>query len=100
MSDDGSISVDIGALREIAGDLEDILRKLDERLSALYDRTVPVVLAWKGEAREAFVDELDRWDRQMTDLRAAQAWLHAIAATGHANYSAAQRATLRGWGGA
>ncbi|MCX5394124.1 WXG100 family type VII secretion target [Streptomyces sp. NPDC006482] len=100
MSDDGSITVDIAALREIAGDLEDILRALGERLTALYERTEPVVLAWKGEAREAFVDELDRWDRQMADLQAAQAWLHAVVTTGHANYSAAQRATLRGWGGA
>ncbi|MFI8961926.1 WXG100 family type VII secretion target [Streptomyces sp. NPDC053493] len=100
MSEDGSITVDIAALRAIASDLEDILRRLDERLTELYDRTVPVVLAWKGEAREAFLDELDRWDRQMADLQAAQAWLHAIVSTGHANYSAAQRATLRGWGGA
>ncbi|MER5964605.1 WXG100 family type VII secretion target [Streptomyces sp. NPDC002057] len=100
MNDDGSISVDLVALREIAGDLETILKTLNERLTALYDRAVPVVLAWQGEAREAFVDELDRWDRQMEDLQAAQTWLHAIAATGHANYSAAHRATLRGWGGA
>ncbi|MER7520373.1 WXG100 family type VII secretion target [Streptomyces sp. NPDC126499] len=100
MNDDGSISVDLVALREIAGDLEDILAKLNERLAALYDRTVPVVLAWQGEAREAFVDELDRWDRQVEDLQAAQKWLHAIVTTGHANYSAAHRATLRGWGGA
>ncbi|MET8505112.1 WXG100 family type VII secretion target [Streptomyces sp. NPDC014779] len=100
MSDDGTITVDLVALREIAGDLEEILRLLNERLAALYDRTVPVVLNWQGEAREAFVDELDRWDRQMEDLQAAQKWLHAIVTTGHANYSAAARATLRGWGGA
>ncbi|MEV6394446.1 WXG100 family type VII secretion target [Streptomyces sp. NPDC051907] len=100
MDDFGPIAVDLVALREIAGDLEDIVKKLNESLSALYDRTEPLVLAWKGEAREAFVDELDRWDRQMEDLQAAQNWLHAIVTTGHANYSAAQRATLRGWGGA
>ncbi|MFJ3905989.1 WXG100 family type VII secretion target [Streptomyces sp. NPDC090025] len=100
MSDDGSITVDLAALREIAGELEGILKALDERLTVLYDRTVPVVLAWQGEAREAFVDELDRWDRQVGDLQAAQRWLHAIVTTGHANYASAQRATLRGWGGA
>ncbi|MEU7701090.1 WXG100 family type VII secretion target [Streptomyces sp. NPDC039028] len=100
MSEDGSIHVDLVALREIGGDLEDIVRTLNEHLTQLYDRTVPVVLAWQGEAREAFVDELDRWDRQMEDLQAAQKWLHAVVTTGHANYSAAQRATLRGWGGA
>ncbi|MFF7178628.1 WXG100 family type VII secretion target [Streptomyces sp. NPDC008121] len=100
MNEDGSISVDVVALREIAGDLEDIVKKLNERLGALYDRTVPVVLAWEGEAREVFVDELDRWDRQMEDLQAAQKWLHAVVTTGQANYTTAQRATLRGWGGA
>ncbi|MET3987637.1 WXG100 family type VII secretion target [Streptomyces sp. PvR034] len=96
---DGSISVDLGGLREIAGELEDILHKLNERLEVLYARTEPVVLAWKGEARSAFVDELDAWDRQMQDLQAAQAWLHSLVSTGHANYSAAQRASVRGWTG-
>ncbi|XIE80975.1 WXG100 family type VII secretion target [Streptomyces sp. SBR177] len=70
------------------------------RESRTETRTVPVVLNRQGEARETFVDELDRWDRQMEDLQAAQKWLHAIVTTGHANYSAAARATLRGWGGA
>ncbi|MFD8973818.1 WXG100 family type VII secretion target [Streptomyces sp. NPDC059593] len=96
---DGSISVDLGALRDIAGELEDILRRLNARLEDLYARTEPVVLAWKGEARSAFVDELDAWDRQMLDLQAAQAWLHSLVSTGQANYSAAQQASVRGWMG-
>ncbi|MEU9300740.1 WXG100 family type VII secretion target [Streptomyces sp. NPDC048269] len=25
-------------------------------------------LSWDGQAREAFIDELDRWDREMQDL--------------------------------
>ncbi|MEV4937780.1 hypothetical protein [Streptomyces zaomyceticus] len=45
---------------------------LARRLSALYDRTVPVVLAWQGGVREAFVDEPDCCDRQLEDLQAAQ----------------------------
>ena len=100
MADDDHIGVDFATLRELAGELEDILRKLNEKLDTLYNRTEKVVLTWQGEAREAFVDELDKWDRQMQDLQAAQAWLHEVVTTGHANYAEAHRAVLRGWGAA
>ena len=69
-------------------------------LDDLYDRAEPVVLSWKGEAREVFVGKLDEWDRSAQDLQAAQKWLHAYVTTGHANYAAAHRAVLRGWGAA
>ncbi|MFG2718122.1 WXG100 family type VII secretion target [Streptomyces sp. NPDC048416] len=97
MSDD-HIAVDFAALRHLASELEDIYRRLNEKLGTLYDRSEKVVLTWKGEAREAFLDELDRWDRDMQDLQARQAWLHEVVTTGHANYAAAHRAVLRGWG--
>ncbi|MEU6886321.1 hypothetical protein ABZ918_14065 [Streptomyces viridosporus] len=88
--------------RELVGELEDILKKLNDKLNDklddLYDRVVPVVLSWEGEAREVFVDKLDEWDRSAQDLRAAQKWLHACATTSHANCTAAHRAVLRGWG--
>ncbi|RSS56757.1 WXG100 family type VII secretion target [Streptomyces sp. WAC01280] len=96
----GSITVDLAALGEIAGELEDILRRLNEGLEELYDRVEPVVLGWQGVARDTFVGELDRWDREMRDLQAAQTWLHSLVTTGQANYGAAQRAVLNGWGGA
>ncbi|MFV0128252.1 WXG100 family type VII secretion target [Streptomyces sp. HMX112] len=96
---DEYIGVQFSTLRELAGELQDILRQLNERLEVLYQRTEKVVLTWQGEAREAFVDELDQWDRQMQDLQAAQAWLEEIVTTGHANYTEAHRAVLRGWGG-
>ncbi|MFK0180947.1 WXG100 family type VII secretion target [Streptomyces xanthochromogenes] len=95
---DDHIAVDFAALRHLAGELEDILKQLNANLSTLYDRTEEVVLTWHGEAREAFIDELDRWDRDMRDLQARQAWLHEMVTTGHANYAAAHRAVLRGWG--
>ncbi|MEU6877385.1 WXG100 family type VII secretion target [Streptomyces sp. NPDC046712] len=97
MADD-HIGVSFTTLREAAGELEDILRQLNQRLETLYGRTEKVVLAWRGEAREAFVEELDQWDKQMQDLQAAQAWLHEVVTTGHANYAEAHRAVLRGWG--
>ncbi|MEU0985612.1 WXG100 family type VII secretion target [Streptomyces sp. NPDC005953] len=97
---DDHIGVDFGALGELTTELEDILRSLNERLETLYARTEKVVLTWQGEAREACVDELDRWDRQMQDLQAAQAWLREIVTMGHANYTDAHRAVLRGWGAA
>ncbi|MFF1421191.1 WXG100 family type VII secretion target [Streptomyces sp. NPDC058280] len=99
MSDD-HVGVDFAALRDLAGELEDILKQLNDRLETLYDRTEKVVLTWQGETRDAFVDELDKWDRQMQDLQAAQAWLHEVVTTGHANYAEAHRAVLRGWGAA
>ncbi|MCX4394859.1 WXG100 family type VII secretion target [Streptomyces sp. NBC_00264] len=99
MSND-HIGVTFSTLRELAGDLEDILKQLNERLETLYGRTEKVVLTWEGEARDAFVDELDKWDRQMQDLQAAQAWLHEVVTTGHSNYAEAHRAVLRGWGAA
>lgn len=100
MPDDDHIKVSFPALRELAGELEDILKQLNQRLDSLYDRTEKVVLSWDGQARDAFVDELDTWDRSMQDLQAAQAWLHEVVTTGHANYAAAHQAVLRGWGAA
>ncbi|MFE2939649.1 WXG100 family type VII secretion target [Streptomyces sp. NPDC059255] len=100
MSDDDSIRVSFTTLHDLAGELEDILKQLNERLETLYDRTEKVVLTWEGEARDVFVDELDKWDHSMQDLQAAQAWLHEVVTTGHTNYAAAHRAVLRGWGAA
>ncbi|WP_371655899.1 MULTISPECIES: WXG100 family type VII secretion target [unclassified Streptomyces] len=97
---DDHIAVRFSALRELAGELEDILKQLNEKLGTLYTRTEKVVLTWDGEARDAFVAELDRWDRDMQDLQARQAWLHEVVTTGHANYAAAHLAVLRGWGAA
>ncbi|MFC9619673.1 WXG100 family type VII secretion target [Streptomyces sp. NPDC056930] len=99
-SNDDRIAVDFPTLRNLSADLEDILIKLDEKLNLLYDRAEHVVLTWDGEARRAFVDELDKWDRSAQDLQASQAWLHEIVVTGHANYAAAHRTVLRGWGAA
>ncbi|MFE3826237.1 WXG100 family type VII secretion target [Streptomyces sp. NPDC059092] len=100
MPDDDLIKVSFTTLRDLAGELEDILKQLNERLDTLYDRTEKAVLTWQGEARDVFVDELDKWDRSMQDLQAAQAWLHEVVTTGHTNYAAAHRAVLRGWGAA
>ncbi|MGW4321697.1 WXG100 family type VII secretion target [Streptomyces sp. NPDC004684] len=96
---DDHITVKLATLQHVAGELEDILKELNGRLDDLYDRVEPVVLSWSGEAREAFVDKLDEWDRSAQDLKAAQKWLHEVVATGHTNYAAAHRAVLRGWGG-
>ncbi|MBL3669298.1 WXG100 family type VII secretion target [Streptomyces sp. M2CJ-2] len=97
-ADDGHITVSFTTLRELAAELEDILKKLNDSLDDLHDRVVPVVLSWEGEAREVFVDKLDEWDRSAQDLQAAQKWLHECATTSHVNYAAAHQAVLRGWG--
>lgn len=97
---DEHITVSLAALQEFAGELEGILKHLNSRLDDLYDRVEPVVLSWKGEAREIFVEKLDEWDRSAQDLQAAQKWLHECVTTGHTNYAAAHRAVLRGWGAA
>ncbi|MEV6758826.1 WXG100 family type VII secretion target [Streptomyces sp. NPDC051214] len=97
-ADDEHITVAFASLQDLAGDLEDILKKLNGSLDGLHDRVVPVVLSWEGETREVFVDKLDEWDRSAQDLQAAQKWLHACATTSHINYAAAHQAVLRGWG--
>ncbi|MFJ6855447.1 WXG100 family type VII secretion target [Streptomyces sp. NPDC091271] len=97
MSDE-HIGVRFGTLQSLAGELESILKQLNERLDELYGRTEKAVLGWEGEARSAFVDELDRWDQQMQDLQAAQKWLHEVVTTGHVNYRSAHLAVMRGWG--
>jgi WXG100 family type VII secretion target len=97
-TDDGHIAVSFATLRELAAELEDILKKLNGSLDDLHDRVVPVVLSWEGEAREVFVEKLDEWDRSAQDLQAAQKWLHECATTSHINYAAAHQAVLRGWG--
>ncbi|MCX5391762.1 WXG100 family type VII secretion target [Streptomyces sp. NBC_00090] len=100
MSEDERITVDFATLRRLSGELEDVLRILNEKLDSLYTRTEKAVLSWDGEAREAFIDELDKWDRSARDLKAAQAWLHEVVVKGHLNYDAAHRSVLQGWGGA
>ncbi|MFF2517333.1 WXG100 family type VII secretion target [Streptomyces sp. NPDC058086] len=95
---DDHIAVSFTTLHDLAVELEDILKKLNGKLEDLYDRAVPVVLSWEGEAREVFVEKLDEWDHSAQDLQAAQKWLHEYVTTGHANYAAAHRAVLRGWG--
>ncbi|MCD7440412.1 WXG100 family type VII secretion target [Streptomyces lincolnensis] len=97
-SADDHISVSFSTLQELAAELEDILKHLNGKLDDLHDRAVPVVLSWKGEARDVFVDKLDEWDRSAQDLQAAQKWLHEYVTNGHANYAAAHKAVLRGWG--
>lgn len=97
-AEDGHITVSFATLRELAAELEDILKKLNGSLDDLHDRVVPVVLSWKGEAREVFVDKLDEWDRSAEDLQAAQKWLHECVTASHVNYAAAHQAVLRGWG--
>ncbi|MEE1739363.1 WXG100 family type VII secretion target [Streptomyces sp. NPDC079020] len=100
MTDAEHIAVDFSTLQHLAGELEDILKQLNQRLALLYERTEKVVLTWDGEAREAFVSSLDRWSTDMADLQARQAWLHEVVTTAHTNYSSAHRAVLRGWGAA
>lgn len=97
---DDHITVSFATLQELAGELEDILKHLNRKLDDLYDRVEPVVLSWRGDAREIFVEKLDKWERSAQDLQAAQKWLHSYITTGHANYAAAHQAVLRGWGAA
>ncbi|MEU4356305.1 WXG100 family type VII secretion target [Streptomyces virginiae] len=99
-SGDDGISVDFATQQKLAGDLEAILKTLNKQLDALYERAEKVVLTWDGEARQSFIDQLDRWDRSAQDLVATQAWLHDIVVNGHHNYANAHRAVLRGWGAA
>ncbi|MEV0413465.1 WXG100 family type VII secretion target [Streptomyces sp. NPDC050448] len=99
MPDDDRITVNFATLQRLSGDLEEILRVLNEKLDLLYGRSKKAVLGWEGEAREAFIDELDKWDRSARDLKAAQAWLHEVVVKGHLNYDAANKSVLQGWGG-
>ncbi|MFG2294120.1 WXG100 family type VII secretion target [Streptomyces sp. NPDC048603] len=99
-SGDDHISVDFATLQGMAGDLEAILKTLNEQLDLLYGRVEKVVLTWDGEARQAFVDQLDKWDRSAQDLQATQAWLHDIVVNGHMTYASTHRTVLRGWGAA
>jgi WXG100 family type VII secretion target len=98
VSDDGEIAVNFATLQRLAGEMEDILQDLTAKLETLYGRSERVVLTWQGEAREMFVDTLDRWDRSMQDLEGAERWLHSVVVNGHVNYDAAHKAVLRGWG--
>ncbi|MFJ6054265.1 WXG100 family type VII secretion target [Streptomyces sp. NPDC092307] len=99
-SGDDGISVDFATQQQLAGDLEAILKTLNKQLDALYERAEKVVLTWDGEARQSFIDQLDRWDQSAQDLVATQAWLHNIVVNGHHCYANAHKAVLRGWGAA
>ncbi|ARF74415.1 WXG100 family type VII secretion target [Kitasatospora albolonga] len=95
---DYSIAVDFAALRLLSGQLETILKELNENVDTMHDRVEKVVLTWEGEAREAFIDKLDEWDRAARGLQETQAWLHGVVTNGQTNYVAAHAAVLRGWG--
>ncbi|MET8841223.1 WXG100 family type VII secretion target [Streptomyces rubiginosohelvolus] len=99
MPDEDRITVDFAALHRLSGDLEVILRALNKKLDILYGRAAHAVLSWDGEAREVFIDELDKWGRSADDLKATQAWLHEVVVKGHLSYAAANRSVLEGWGG-
>ncbi|RSS35284.1 WXG100 family type VII secretion target [Streptomyces sp. WAC08241] len=92
------MAVDFATLRHLSVELEDVLRTLNGKLGQLYERVEKTVLTWEGEARDVFVDELDKWDLSAQDLEAAQAWLHEVVVNGHVTYAAAHKAVLRGWG--
>ncbi|PKW07358.1 WXG100 family type VII secretion target [Streptomyces sp. 1222.5] len=97
---DDYIAVSFGTLEHLTAELDDILERLNGRLDDLYRRLAPVVASWQGEARDVFLEELDKWDSSARDLQAAQKWLHEVVTSGHHGYAAAHRAVLRGWGGA
>ncbi|MCX2182107.1 WXG100 family type VII secretion target [Streptomyces sp. SKN60] len=96
---DDRITVNFATLQHLSGDLEAVLKVLNEKLDGLYGRVAKAVLSWDGEAREAFIDELDKWSHSADDLKAAQAWLHEVVVKGHLNYAAANKSVLEGWGG-
>ncbi|MFI7890267.1 WXG100 family type VII secretion target [Streptomyces sp. CACIS-1.16CA] len=95
---DDSIAVDFATLHILSGQLEAILKELNENVHTMHDRVEKVVLTWEGEAREAFIDKLDEWDRAARGLQATQGWLHDVVTNGQTNYAAAHAAVLRGWG--
>ncbi|MEU3219440.1 WXG100 family type VII secretion target [Streptomyces sp. NPDC006971] len=99
MPEEDRITVDFATLQRLSGDLEEILRALNEKLDTLYGRATKVVLSWEGEARETFIDELDKWSHSADDLKAAHAWLHEVVVKGHLNYATANQSVLDGWGG-
>ncbi|MFH8374329.1 WXG100 family type VII secretion target [Streptomyces cyaneofuscatus] len=99
MPDEDRITVDFATLHRLSGELEVILRALNKKLDILYERATHAVLSWDGEAREVFIDELDKWGRSADDLKATQAWLHEVVVKGHLNYASANRSVLEGWGG-
>ncbi|BCM66398.1 MULTISPECIES: WXG100 family type VII secretion target [Streptomyces] len=99
-AEDDYIAVSFGTLEHLTVELDDILKQLNGQLDDLYERLVPVVASWQGEAREVFLEELDKWDKSARDLQAAQKWLHEVVSSAHRGYAAAHRAVLRGWGGA
>lgn len=97
---DDYIAVSFGTLEHLTTELDDILKQLNGQLDGLYKRLAPVVASWQGEARDVFLEELDKWDSSARDLQAAQKWLHEVVTRGHRGYAAAHSAVLRGWGGA
>lgn len=98
MSDGGFIGFSLPELAEAAGQLADVLREMTTSAERLHDHAISVCSQWEGEARDEFVALMADWERQESDLRAQQRWLHGVVSSGHANYAAAHGAVLRGWG--
>ncbi len=92
------IAVSLNGLEEVAGTLEEILGDLVGELEELFGEVAAVAGSWEGEARDACVALLGDWEGKMGDLRDRQRWLRHVVGNAHANYRAAHRAVLSGWG--
>ncbi len=99
MSWDDSIGADFAMLEAVSDEISDMLKELTTHLDTLHTKAERVVGAWKGEARDACKEALDRWSASARELKSAQERLHEVVVTGHTNYKAANAAVLRGWGG-
>jgi WXG100 family type VII secretion target len=93
------IAVDLDRLAELIDAMERFgahlshLRELtDMRVQALGD-------AWSGEAAGAHASAQARWAAGAADVHAALGALRSVAATSHANYTAAVTANRRMWAG-
>jgi WXG100 family type VII secretion target len=70
--------------------LQAVVAQVERRVDELH-------LTWSGDAAQAQRSAHDEWQRGAAQMRAALATMRSIAASAHANYTAAAAANVQMW---
>lgn len=77
-------------LGKLDAQLESVLANVERRVDELH-------LTWSGEAAQAQRAAHEEWRQGATQMRTGLATMRSIAATAHANYTAAAATNVRMW---
>jgi WXG100 family type VII secretion target len=93
----GPFTVRLAQLADVIDQLDRFDQHLESALAEADRRVDELHVTWSGAAARAHRAAHDEWTRGAADMRAGLAAMRAIAATAHANYTAAVTANAQMW---